>query len=227
MLSNSQFLDISRDRLFFDRYQYCMRFFFAHSGRMRSLDHNDITNRVLWTRTHSDWMPHGKFIPDQHLAKMLTLSDMITAIDRPFKRVVFADTQHLYTNHPEIFVAIADLPGVSNVCYSEAVVNRPRDCVTLIRSDYSWRTWFKERIYDNDQAELLANFILSRPHQFRITAGFRDKLAIMTNHTNKIKSLNYVSSSVFVDHHNQHDSLLLSLAVPGCVRKTLPINSRE
>jgi hypothetical protein len=28
---------------------------------------------------------------------------------------------------------------------------------------------------------------------------------------------------MFVDHHDQRDALLLNLAVPGCVRKTMPI----
>ena len=218
MSSNSQFLEISRDRLFFDSYRYCMRFFFAHSGRMRSLDHAEIKNRVIWSRVHRDWMPHRKFITDLYLEQMLQFSDTVKAIDHEFKRVVFTDTQHFYTNHPEIFEAIAALPAVSQVSYSQAVVDRPRDTVILMRSNYSWRTWFRERVYDQNQAKVLANFILSRPQQFRITSGFRERLA---------KTWGYVSANFFVDHHDQHDTLMLNMALPGCVRKTLPIHSIE
>jgi hypothetical protein len=33
----------------------------------------------------------------------------------------------------------------------------------------------------------------------------------------------YISNGFFVDHHDQQDVLLLNIAMPNAVRKTLPI----
>lgn len=210
-------VEISRDRLFFDCYQYGMCFRFYHSGRMRSLDHAAIKKSVAWAR-NSALLTQRDIITDHYLQHMLDLSDAITAITQPFKRVVYSDWQYFYTNCPEIFAGLAAMPGVKYTTYTKAVIDRPRDTVILQHSDYAWRSYFQERMYPQEQIALLSNFILSRDQQFKITNTWRERLP---------QKWCYINRSFFVDHHDQRDALLLNMVIPGCVRKTLPIVSRQ
>lgn len=206
---------VSRDRLFFDQYKFCMRFKFAHSGRMRSLLHADIHKSCEWTNMASQignsWIQP---VSAEHLNTMLHLSDLITRVTADFKRIVFTDWQNFYTNDPGFFGQLAAVPGVMYVTYHEAVIDQPRDTVVLQQTDYQWRSYFRERWYSQDQMQTLSKFITSRPQQFFITKHWRKQLN---------RQHCWITRSFFVDHHDQQDVVLLNMVLPGCIRKTMPI----
>lgn len=147
--------------------------------------------------------------------QLLLLCAEINAIDLPFKRIVYTDWQYFYTNHPEIFEALAKFPGVEHVSYQQAKLDQPRDVIVRKHSNYQWRSYFREAWYTGDQVHALGKFLLSRPDQFAMTAYWRRKW-------NAPKYM-YITRSNFVDHRDQNDALLLQMVLPGCVRKTLPI----
>jgi hypothetical protein len=206
---------VSRDRLFFDRYKFCMRFRFDQSGRMRSLLHEDIRKSCVWTNhaanITSSWISP---VSAEHYNVMLQLSDLINSVTVEFKRIVFTEWQNFYTNDPEFFSQLAAVPGVRYITYHEAVVNQPRDTVVLEHSDYQWRSYFHERWYSQDQMNILSNFITSRPQQFFITKNWRNRLS--NCHC-------WITRMFFVDHYDPQDVMLLNMVLPGCVRKTMPI----
>lgn len=213
--SDSVTIKQSRDRLFFDQYRYSMQFQFRHSGRMRSLDHDSIRASVEWVNiTNMARMLSLTPIGTVELQQMLALATLISSIAVPYKRIVYSDCQYFYTNHAEIFADLARAKGVRHVSYSEACIDRPRDSVILEHSDYQYRSFFREKFYTRDQLTTLSQFLNSRPTQFRITNAWKKKLTHL--HC-------YITRSFFVDHNDPRDTLLLNIALPGCVRKTVPI----
>ena len=206
------FEPISRDRLFFDQFRYGMSFRFSESGRMRQLTHEHI--RANCDFVNSSMYYHKSRISDHHQELMLKLCDEINSITVPYKRVVYANHQYFYTNNPEIFDRFRNFQGVGWCAYTQAVVDRPRDVVVLKQSDYQWRSYFRDRHYSQDELQVLSRFLLGRPQQFRMTSYWINRLR---------KKYSYITSGFFVDHHDQQDVLLLNLAVPNSVRKTLPI----
>lgn len=213
--SSPKFKPVSRDRLFFDQYRYCMAFRFPESGRMRVLDHKAISQSVLWA---SQWSVRQRILSDvDTIQRMQDLCDLILSIDVPYKRIVYTDWQYFYTNDPEFFQRLERFPGVGYTWHTEAVIDRPRDTVSLRESNYAWRTYFRERSWRNDQVKILGNFLLSRTDQFAITPNWRRRL----------KNGAYLTRGFFVDHHNEQDALLINLALPGAVRKTVPIIVRQ
>jgi hypothetical protein len=86
--------------------------------------------------------------------------------------------------------------------------------VLLAKSNYQWRTYFRDRWYNQNEVEVLSKFLLSRSQQFRTTPYWANKMR---------RKYMYISSGFFVDHHDQQDVLLLNIAIPNAVRKTLPI----
>jgi hypothetical protein len=211
-LDSLKFEPISRDRLFFDQFRYGMHFRFSESGRMRQLTREHIMANCEFVNTSMFY--HKTRISDQHKEAMLELCDVINSISVPFKRVVYSNHQYFYTNNPEIFDQFRNFQGVGWCAYTEAVVDRPRDVVLLAKSNYQWRTYFRDRWYNQNEVEVLSKFLLSRSQQFRTTPYWANKMR---------RKYMYISSGFFVDHHDQQDVLLLNIAMPNAVRKTLPI----
>ena len=215
LLDSQKYKPVRRDRLFFDQYHYCMSFRFAESGRMRSLQPRDIKQSVLYANTmmrHS--MNTRTRISQEYEGLMLELATLIGTIAVPFKRVVYSDWQYFYSNDVEFFDWLARFPQVNYVNYTRADIVMPRDTVVLKSSDYQWRSYFRDRWYSQDQLSTLSKFLLSRPEQFAITRHWQDRL--QSQHR-------WISRSFFVDHHDQRDIMLLNMALPGAIRKTMPI----
>lgn len=208
------FEPVSRDKLFYDSYQYCMQIEFAHSGRMRTLSQAAILQSVHWANRYRN---HQGQVIDQHCVdSMLQLCDLLNSIDLPFKRVVTPNHQRFYSNYLEVFDLILGSIKLPQPRFTMAVIDRPRNTVCLQHSVYRWRSYFKERWYSADQFNTLRSFLLHRTDQFRITDYWKQKL-------NCNLSKLWVTQSNFVDHHSQQDSLLLQMVLPGSLRKTLPI----
>jgi hypothetical protein len=89
--------------------------------------------------------------------------------------------------------------------------------VVLKESNYQWRTYFRERSWRNDQIKTLGKFLLARPEQFSVTP----------NWSRRLKNGSYLSRGFFVDHHDEQDALLINMALPGAVRKTMPIVEKQ
>lgn len=211
---DSQIQPQFRDKLFFDQYRYSMRFRFQHSGRMRVLTSKAIRDSFAYSARFR----FNEIVTPECIERAVALGDLINAIDVPYKRIVYTDWQYFYSNHTDFFEAIEAMPGVSHVSYSSAEITLPRDTVVLKNSDYPWRTYFKDRWYYTEETQLFCNFLLSRPQQFKITNYQRQRM--QRNHF-------YITRSLFVDHHDPGDALMLNMVLPNCVRKTLPIVEKQ
>lgn len=182
---------------------------------MRELTRHSVEKSCEWANHASNF--NGSYVKPvfaSQLQNMLLMIDTINAVSVPFKRIVYTEWQHFYTNDPEFFGQLVSIDEVNYVSYHEADVRKPRDTVILQHSDYAWRSYFKERWYSREQLELLCNFIVSRPQQFYITPNWRKRLT--QRHC-------WITRMFFVDHHDKNDVTMLNLVLPGCVRKTMPI----
>jgi hypothetical protein len=178
---------------------------------MRTLTHQAIQHSV----NYAAMFRRG---PQLDAQRLLDLCDTINNITVPYKRMVYTDWQYFYTNDPGFFQILQRFPGVGYSYFQQAVVDRPRDVVMLKESNYQWRTYFRERAYNRDQLNTLSRFLLNRPQQFRVTDHWKRRLP---------GTKFYITRSFFVDHHDEKDAMLLHMAIPGAVRKTVPILEKQ
>ena len=211
LLGSQMYKPVSRDRLFFDQYEYSMCFRFEGSGRMRTLTHKAIRESVAFASLYRQ-------TPRQPIESMLELCDTVLNIEVPYKRMVYTDWQYFYTNDTGFFQILQRFPGVSSCYFQQAVIDRPRDVVILKDSSYQWRTYFREKNYTKDQLRILSRFLLSRPQQFKLTDHWQRRLG---------RPSFYITRTFFVDHHDEKDAMLLHMAIPGTVRKTMPIIQKQ
>jgi hypothetical protein len=153
--------------------------------------------------------------------------DLLLNETAPFKTVVSFNTVCIYTNNRRIADQLIDLDndGVRVRLVRQAVLTRPADVVQLRESKYAYRTYLRERKYTNDQKDMLANFLHSRRDTLRVSPALDEW--VNGTFVGYIRNLSYSRSYYFVDHDHPNEGTMISLVMPGIVRKTMPIETTK
>jgi hypothetical protein len=141
----------------------------------------------------------------------------LLARKHPYKKVVCGNGIWLYTNNLEDFEHIDSIPTGKTLYVNQARVTLSPDAVTLMRPQHQFRTYFRDRWVSDSELTNIRQYFRSRKDMFRLGPGFAKvingkRLWLMSNH--------------FVDHNEPNADFLINIAVPGIVRKTLPIIAR-
>lgn len=209
---------VERSQLFYGRYVYSLKFTMANSFYMRKLARSVITNMYA-VQNHRSFVSRGLFSDPVVQARHDNSIDLCqrlldTKVD--FKRQVYWGSQCIYSNDLDFLMTLYGLHYVQQAEICQALVTRPRDRVQLRRSTHRFRSWFKERGYSEDEKQLLKDFLLTRISYFKITPKLHQRLR--GEHF-----FDQPTGYDFIDHDSEHDVLMLTMVVPNCIRKTLPI----
>ena len=134
------FKPVVKDRLFYGRFEYCVRFRLEEVSCLRTLDHEQIDRmierRIAWRRidqtlTHSKsanivstmLSNRSSKITETTVENLHRLAEALITTSTAFKLVVSSFTGYVYTNDLALIDTVSKLPGVSNLEYSQAVVN--------------------------------------------------------------------------------------------------------
>jgi hypothetical protein len=152
---------------------------------------------------------------------------VLLAETAPFKTVVSFMIVSVYTNHRGLADRLVSLDndGVRVRLVRQAVLTKPANVVQLQESKYAYRTYFKERKYTQEQRLMLANFLNSRKDTLHPCGSLMSWLT--GQFPGYVLNLNYSRSHYFVDHDHPNEGTMLSLVMPGIVRKTLPIQTTK
>jgi len=216
-----------RSSLFYDQYRWCITINISEASCLRYLgsaqfesairnvkywaDNDRWTDRI-WTRTKETALRETR--------------DVLLEETTPFKTVVSFNTVSIYTNRRKLADRLIDLgnDGVILRLVREAVISKPAGVIQLQESKYAYRTYFKERKYTRDQRDMLKNFLESRRDTLRVSPALNDWII---GNVGYILNLNYSRSHFFVDHDHPNEGTMLSLVLPGIVRKTMPIETTK
>jgi len=91
------------------------------------------------------------------------------------------------------------------------------DAVTLRNPRHAYRTFFRERWLKDHELRNIREYFQARPDQFRLSPGFE---MLVTGRRM------WLMGNYFVDHNEPQADFLINMAVPGIVKKTLPIVAR-
>jgi hypothetical protein len=109
--------------------------------------------------------------------------------------------------------------GGSVVCNCTQVnVSLQADAVTLKNPRHTYRTFFRERWLKDYELQNIREYFNARSDQFRLSPGFQ----LLVDGRRMWLMANY-----FVDHNEPQADVLISMAIPGIVKKTLPIVARD
>lgn len=214
------FNNVSKDRLFYDQYRYCMQGRLREAGCLRRLDHASIDHVVSvrreWVGRLQDYYSANRAITDDVVTNLHNMCDVLTRTKRQHKLVIEHSHVRIYTNEPELFDDITDqVPGFKYPVYTQAVIDRPRNTICLKESAYTHRTYLRSVVVNDQQKRSISN-LLRNQEGIRLSPGLRD----WTLNTNW---RTWTEAYYFVDHNDTGWMTMLSLVYPGMIKNTIQI----
>ena len=216
-----------RSSLYYAQYEWCITINISEANCLRYLDlaefERAIRNAKHWAE-NDRWTDRAWSITKE--TALYETRDLLLSETEPFKTVVSFNTVCVYTNHPDLADRLINLDndGVRLRLVRQAVISRPENVVQLRESQYAYRTYLRERKYGLEQRLMLANFLNSRTGTLRPCDSL---IAWLKGGSGFRYNLNYSRAHYFVDHDHPNEGTMLSLVMPGIVRKTMSIQTTK
>lgn len=230
MIKKTQpFKTVTKDRLFYDKFEYCVSFHLDEVSCLRDLSHNNIDElikrRKLWREIAQQRWPTGKQghsilgrrsrpITDQTVTQLHDVAQLLLSSQHEFKLVVSVDQAWVYTNAIELITQLDQVDFLRWKCYTQVSVDRPKDTVKLKKSLYQYRTYLCMIKMTPEQVLSLVKFLQNQNGQVRLSPAL--------NQWVDDPGLR-IQDYYFLDHHDISWLTMLSLVRPGLVRKTMHI----
>lgn len=214
------FNDVSKDRLFYDQYRYCMTGNLREAGCLRKLEHNAIdhvvTIRREWVGRLHDYYSSNRTITDDNVQNLHAMCDVLIGTRHQHKLIIEHNLVRVYANNSQLFSEITQaVPGLYSVNYTQAVIDRPRNSVKLKESAYTHRTYLRSVITTEQQKRSIGQF-LSKQDNIRLSPGLK-QWALYANWRT------WTESYYFVDHNDTAWMTMLGLIYPGMIKNTIQI----
>jgi hypothetical protein len=229
-LNKLKFAPVCKDRLFYDRYEYCMGFYLDEVSCLRQLDHTYIDDtmerRKQWREiTQQRWIngrqKHGvilrrtwRDITEKTVTDLHALAEQLLTTKVDYKLVVSINQGHIYTNDLDLIGQLSAMSELTNKTYTQAQVSRPKNTIVLKNPQYQFRTYFKLMKLTVQQKDQLMDFLHGQQGHVRLSPGLGRWFD---------SSFNRCQDYFFVDHNTESWLTMLSLVHPGIVRKTMHI----
>lgn len=220
------FKDSHKDRFFYDKFEYCIRFFIEEASCLREINHEYVgkildgrvqykkdTNRFI-SRVPAMYQRHSRPITEKTRERLHEIVEILTRTDSDYKSVVSSDNMWVYTNDLELITELDDLDYLLFKKYTRAVINRPRGTILVKRSKFDKRTHLKSVGLTTEQSDKLRIFFLRNQQEIRLSPGLEEWCRGAYRRT-----MDYY----FFDYSDEGWIMMISLINPGLVGKTLTI----
>jgi hypothetical protein len=228
--STPKFNPVSKDRLFYDRFEYNIGFYLDEVSCLRDLAHDSIDDnvqrRVKWreiARVRWANLPQreqfgigGNWneITETTVEDLHALAELLLTAPTEFKLVVSVNQAHVYTNDLILINRLDRMPQLRYKTYGQAVVSRPKNTIQLKNPRHQLRSYFRPITLTTQQRDQLAAFLENQQAHIRLSPALKEWAAL---------PFTRLQDYFFVDHDTNTWLTMLNLVVPGVTRKTMHI----
>lgn len=211
-----------------------MSFYLAEVSALKTLDHAYIDvildRRKLWREVAVQrWggtVPGGvksrqtivtkrwRDITDETSLNLHELADLLIRTSIDYKFVTSVNHAYVYTSNLTLIKKIEALGSLTDIRYTEAIVNRPKGTVKLKKPKHKYRSYFKNTKLSPQQKDNLINFFDNQQEYLRISPALQGWL---------VGSFHRAQEYFFIDYDSESWLVMLSLINPGLIRKTVDI----
>lgn len=242
--SNPEVELTSSDRLFYDRYQYSLRFCLQefHCIRpwhdYRGADVQELL-QLIDQYQHKHYLRYrpgylynmvygnlGKFADDSAYQQQVS-QDLYPIVKllwphRANIRIVAThDWGYVYSNCLSILKLLADTQPKQTTRIQQAVIDRAPNTVGLRKKQHNYRTYFRDLRVTEDQRNQIQQY-LAQQQDIRLCPSLKSWSPVDRTYP-WVTNVAWSRSTFFFDHQGAADALMLEMLVPGIVRKTLEI----
>ena len=231
-----KFNPVPKDRLFYDRFEYCLNFYLLEANCLRLKDHAQIDDaierrqqwreiaRQRWSmgrQNHSIDLDPGRIwnhITEETVRDLHTVTDFLLNSKADYKLVVTVNHGYIYTNDLKFLDQLAELPELTDKSYTQARVTRAKNTVQLKNPRHAFRSYFRSVKLAEQQKDHLRAFLQGQKEQTRLSPALNRWLDM---------PFNYIQDYFFVDHDTESWLTMLGLVCPSVIRKTLQIQQAK
>ena len=229
MLTNLEFKPVTKDRLFYNRFQYCLGFYLNEATCLRELDHAKIDDlikrRKQWQEVAQQRWINGRQnttilsrrwsdITETTVMNLHSMADMLLKSTVDYKLVVSVHQGYVYSNDLMLLSQLDSMPELTWKTRTQAQVDRPQNTIRLKKSNYNFRSYFRPLHLSTEQKQQLTNFLKTQQNFVRTSPAMNQWL---------LDSFTRLQDYYFVDHDSEQWLTLISLVTPGLIRKTMQI----
>ena len=220
---------MTKDRLFYSRFQYCLGFSLDEVTCLRELDHamidDLIQRRKQWQEVAQQRWINGrqnttilrrrwKDITEKTVTDLHSVADVLLATTAEFKLVVSVHQGYVYTNDLDLLAKLDGMPELTCKTYTQAQIDRPENTIRLKKSNYNFRSYFRTRHLSAQEKQQLVNFLNTQQDFIRTSPAMMQWVQ---------EPFTRLQDYYFVDHDSPQWLTLISLVCPGIIRKTMQI----
>lgn len=229
-----QFSPVVKDRLFYNRFTYCIGFSLDELSCLKMLDHDYIdsiiSRRKEWRAIHHQrLMKIGKpsvptmhsilgrrsrEITDETVEHLHNLAEQLLKSKDEYKLVTSVDQGWVYTNSTKLIRRLSDNATLQNKSYTKAVIDRPANTIRLKNIKYTHRSYFKVLKLTAQQKTNLEQFFINQQGHIRPSPALLQWFKGDYHRT---------QDYLFVDHNGEGWLVMLALVQSGIIRKTVDI----
>jgi hypothetical protein len=211
-----KFWPVQRDRLFFDRFAYSICYIMEEAGCLRAHNTTELLKTVSWRNANRErWRASQPQIEQHTVSDLLHMWELLNSRGDQCKYTVSYNRVYVYSNDAVWLQGLAQQTYTQVSYAQQAQVTRPRDTVIKQNPQFALRSYFRDRHLEAYEQQRLRTFLESRPESFGITASFRQNL-------NRPKWF-FLARHQYIEHNHVSDLTMLSLVIPGIIRKTVPV----
>ena len=208
---------VPRTSLYFNKWQYVVHFRLQDVSYLRVLKHDKIDESIGYRNNWITRYQRTNTISTEIKENLHLACDYLLTRKHPFKKVVCNHYMWVYTNNLEDFDDLDTIPTSRVLSVNQSDVVFAPDAVTLKNPQHAFRTYFRERWLSDTELANLRRYFQNRKDMFRLSPGFE---LLMSGRRM------WLMANYFVDHDEPNADLLINMAIPGIVKKTLPIVGR-
>lgn len=233
-LNNIRTQKVKSDRLFLDRFEYCFRFRVKDVSVLRISRGNVpsradvekiIASRKKWRLHWEEQNAKNKHVwglpmshPDPAITaveedQLFSLLDYFHLHKKAIKYSVSGNMIYVYSNEYSMLTDLVNIAKPDYVVVKQAIITRPKDTVAHKEPKYRFRTYFKDSLLQHNTKDAL-RFQLSNAQDIKISKSLEIFLT---------DERSYIQRYYFIDHNDDKWLLMLHMACPGIIRKTMPI----
>ena len=229
MSTNPEFKSVTKDRLFYSRFQYCLGFSLDEATCLRELDHAKIDDlihrRKQWQEiAQQRWIKgrqnttilsrRWKDITEKTVTDLHSVADVLLTSTAEFKLVVSVHQGYVYTNDLALLTKLDGMTELTCKTHTQAQVDRPENTIRLNKSNYNFRSYFRTRHLSAQEKQQLVNFLNTQQDFVRTSPAMNQWVQ---------EPFTRLQDYYFVDHDSRQWLTLISLVCPGIIRKTMQI----
>jgi len=208
----------SRDRLYYDQWEYAFSFYLKEAHTLRQRDVEKMEHNIARLLCWPAWQGRYNTAVIDNLKTVLAY---INSIRAPFKMIVSGNYITVYTNDCALAADLKNAcPFVRPTYLRQAVIDRPRDTVLLLEPKHSIRSYFHSQWFSGTKIPALREFFKAQQGAIEPSPALQNFLSSTNSHDL------WFASHYYVDYDDPRYVTMLAMIMPRSFRKTMAIVKR-